>query len=120
MMIVPGTSLPSKTTSSRGIGEAVGCNGESSALAQTYGALLAKNRQRRAAERIVDRTIRIPFLQYRRQRPKSGQTSTRRRASISNYGEIAAPRNPPHGMGDPESTDGVKLSCPARVSATWN
>src|ERR1700722_4175689 len=52
MMMVPGASLPSNETVSRGIGAAIGCNCESRALARTGAAPALRKRPAIKAARI--------------------------------------------------------------------
>src|ERR1700722_14621600 len=61
MMMVPGDSLPSNGTVSRGIGAAIGCNCESSALAKTGAAPALRKRPAIKAARIRLRRMTSPL-----------------------------------------------------------
>ena len=63
MMMVPGASRPSNETVSRGIGVAIGCNCESSALAKTGAVPALRKRPAQTAARIRLRRMIPPWRQ---------------------------------------------------------
>src|SRR5208282_5210592 len=93
-MIVPGASLPSNDTVSRGTGEATGCSCESSALANTGTVPALRNRPARTATRNRMRRIGSLFevipRTVRKRDPRSARSRRRRDASVAFYGDTKA------------------------------